>query len=553
MRHNRMTENENTRVASQRQSGDTGVRARPSRRGFLAGAASAAGVAALAGGGYAWHLKHKPDSNADLPEYRGPSARLSDLDNSAPVDVCIVGSGPAGCVLGTELARAGVRTLIVEAGVNPSAMSPNSGYSQLNVATQSGDMPYPLTATRAMLPGGTTSLWTGNTPRLLPLDFEHNAFTPPGAGWPITYREIDPFYELAEQTLQVIGESNVRYAPKRRRALPPTIGSNRLTKDLLASIDIASYDTFRSRTKFGGPVRVARDLLPVFSRESTAIFLPGVIARRFIADDSTQIGNVLLEDLDGGQKFLPARVFVLAAGGVESARRLLLSRSAHFPHGIGNHHDQVGRAFNDHFYVNFTGHVRYPEARPEQLPQGVRSYQFYEAFKHAGLGSMVLSAALHATEARPTVELRMTAGCEVLPDPSNRVTLDETSLDIVGDPVAHLHFGAHERDQATQNAARTVVQSLFHHLDATNVQQFPPHWGHHHMGTLRMGRNERTSVVDASLRVHGVSNLYAITSGTFVTAGPSSPTLLIVALAHRLAQHLLRELRVGAYLTHANG
>ncbi len=147
----------------------------------------------------------------------------------------------------------------------------------------------------------------------------------------------------------------------------------------------------------------------------------------------------------------------------------------------------------------------------------------------------------------------MTAGCEVLPDPSNRVSLDETSLDVLGDPVAHLHFEAHERDQATQKAARTVVQNLFRHLDATNVQQLPPHWGHHHMGTLRMGRDERTSVVDASLRVHGVSNLYAVTSGTFVTAGPSSPTLLIVALAHRLAKHVLRELRVGAYLTHARG
>jgi len=241
--------------------------------------------------GYAWHLKHKPDSNAGIPEYRGPSARLSDLDNSAPIDVCIVGSGPAGRVLGTELARAGVRTLIVEAGINPSAMSPESSYAQLNVATQSGDLPYPLTATRAMSPGGTTSLWTGNTPRLLPLDFERNAFTPAGAGWPITYREVDPFYELAEQTLQVVGESNVRFLPKRRRPLPPTSGSNQLTKSLLASIDIASYDTFRSRAKFGGPVRAARDLLPVFSRESTAIFLPGVIARGVMADGSKWIAS----------------------------------------------------------------------------------------------------------------------------------------------------------------------------------------------------------------------------------------------------------------------
>jgi choline dehydrogenase-like flavoprotein len=92
-----------------------------------------------------------------------------------------------------------------------------------------------------------------------------------------------------------------------------------------------------------------------------------------------------------------------------------------------------------------------------------------------------------------------------------------------------------------------LVVSLYRRLGAKDITELPTHWGHHHLGTVRMGANPRTSVVDADHCVHGVRNLFVLTSGNFVTSGPANPTLLIVALAHRLAEHLSARMTAGAF------
>jgi glucose dehydrogenase len=510
---------------------------------FSVGAASA-GVGAIA---LRRHLR-APKPEYGMPEFEGPEARLSEVLDAPPFDVCIVGSGPAGAVLGLQLAQSGIRTVILEAGVTPSRLAKDERYSQLNVATQSGDHPYALTATRALMPGGTSSLWTGNTPRLLPIDFEQNAYTPAGTGWPVTYAHMNDYYERAEESLHVTGESNVRYVAPRSHALPDQRrGGNRALKAMLAKVGVVSFDTFRSRGPTGGPVRVARDILPSFARLPDAAFVSGITVRWLLGSAPDRISGALVRDMDGNESTVRARVFVLATGAVECARRLLLSRSEHFPDGLGNRFDQVGRTFADHLYCNFTSTIAdHHVFLGGPMPQVVRSFQFYEVFKRKGLGSVGLTAALRETE-KPGLELSLTGECELEPSPANRVTLDEAVTDVFGDPVAHLHFSASERDVETKRQMCDVIYRLATQMNAYDVQQLPPHWGHHHLGVVRMGHNERTSVVDANLKLHGVRNAYAITSGNFVTSGPANPTLLIVALAHRLAEHVIARMREGAY------
>jgi choline dehydrogenase-like flavoprotein len=486
-----------------------------------------------------------PRLDYEMPEFEGRDVRLSDVLDAPPFDACIVGSGPAGAVLGLQLARAGVRTVILEAGVNPSRITER--YAQLNVATQSGDTSYPLIATRAMMPGGTTALWTGNTPRLLPIDFERNAYTPEGTAWPVSYEEMSPYYDLAEQTLHVAGEANAAYAAPRTRPLAQAHrGSNRAVKALLKRADVSAFDTFRSRMQNGGPTRIARDVLPEFSRLPSAAFVQGATARRFVSGSPDRIEGVEVSNADGARSILRARTYILAAGGIECARRLLLSRSESFPEGLGNRFDQVGRTFTDHLQRNFTARVR-PDWRLRwaDLPQTVRSYQFYESSKREGIGGIALFATLRKTSG-PEVELLLTGSCELEPVATNRVTLDESQRDVYGDAVAHLHFNATERDRITSERMVAIIRDVASKVGAHELQELPPHWAHHHLGTVRMGNDERTSVVDRHLKVHGVRNAYVLTSGNFVTCGPANPTLLIVALAHRLAGHLIAELRSSA-------
>lgn len=516
-----------------------------SRRGFVGAALGATALAAAAGTGAMWWRRRHRSAPTEFAEYQGPAAKLAEIESIDTVDVCIIGSGPAGSVLGTNLARQGVRTLVVEAGANPTEMQRDARLSGLNHCTHGGDAGYNVPATRAMMPGGTTALWTGNTPRLLPLDFERNAYTPSGASWPVTYASLDPFYEKAEITLDVSGESNVRFTAPRSHRLPHETNGNPFAKQLLNAAGVASFDTFRSHSRHGGPVRAARDLLPLFTAERSALFLPGVTARRFLVGGPSRVESVLLEDLSGRQVLIKAKVFVLAAGAVESARRLLLSRSEWFPNGLGNQGDQVGRTFADHYYLGLTSVMPSRGAKTRALPQAVRSFQFYEETKKRGLGSVDLTLAVRNTDDPALLELKMTSGVEVRPQASNRISVDPMERDVFGDPSAHMHFSWCEEDRETQGVARSLIGTLMKRLGAPDAQEEVPYWGHHHLGTVRMGSDPRTSVVDANNRVHGVSNFFAVTSGNFVTSGPNSPTLLIVALAHRLSDHLLRELSRG--------
>jgi glucose dehydrogenase len=513
--------------------------------GIALGSAAVAGFGALKVRD--WRRERRKVERGVMPEFQGHQVRVSEIRDSPAFDVCIIGSGPAGSILGTRLAQAGLRTAILEAGVNPSEMAKNGKFALVNQATMSGDQPYAVTATRAMMPGGTSALWTGNTPRLVPIDFEQNAYTPEGARWPVTYAEMDPYYERAEDSLHVTGESNVRYVPPRTHPLPEERpGGNRVLKAMLREVGVVAFNTFRSRMPDGGPIRVARDVLPQFVAEPTAAFVSGVSVRRLLSDLPGRIDGLLVSDIDGVTSILRARAYVVAAGAVESARLLLLSKSEQFPYGLGNANDQVGRTFADHQMFNFTSQARDPRLIGwEDVPQVVRSFQFYERFKRQGLGSLALTALI--SEQAEGLELRITGECELEPRPENRVTLNRDVLDPWGDPVAHLHFSMSERDRRTRVEATRTIVSLLAGMGGQGIQELPSHWGHHHLGTVRMGEDERISVVDRNLRIHGVRNAYVLTSGNFVTSGPANPTLLIAAFAHRLSDHLIDEFRQGAF------
>jgi glucose dehydrogenase len=515
------------------------------RRGFMLASASA--LALPAAPAALRFLRSSPPREDAIAEYAGPSATLRELRDAAPFDFCIVGSGPAGTQLGIHLARAGARTLIVEAGVNASEMARDPRYALLGHGTVTGDLEYPLAASRMLTPGGTTALWTGNTPRLLPIDFERNAYTPPGTQWPVTYAELEPFYGDAERTLGVSGDSHAPFAAPRSRCLPyERVSGNEALKSVLARAGVRGAQTFRSRSLHAGPVRVARDLLPVFARQPNAVFARGIVARRFNAGGDGTIASVELAELSGARHALAARCFVLAAGGVESARRLLLSSSERFPAGLGNHSGLVGRTFSDHPTLQFRAEVPYSRATPE-LSQTLRCFQFYESFKRRGLGSVYPTFTLRGTDVPGRAELYMGIDCEMWPDPANRVALDADGRDPLGDPLAHLHCASTEQDRATFAAARELARSIASRAGANGVVEDGHKWSFHHLGTVRMGSDARTSVVDPDLRVHGTRNLYVVTSGTFVTPGVSNPTLLIVALAHRLAPHLRAKLEAGAF------
>jgi len=129
---------------------------------------------------------------------------------------------------------------------------------------------------------------------------------------------------------------------------------------------------------------------------------------------------------------------------------------------------------------------------------------------------------------------------EIEPRPENRVTLAKAQRDRGGDPVADVAFSYGERDRRTFEAGRHDLAAQVRALGADGAQiERSTKWRYHPAGTLRMARDEEHGVVDPNGQLFGIDNLFAAGASTFPTSGTANPTATVVALAHRLADHLL--------------
>ena len=236
-------------------------------------------------------------------------------------------------------------------------------------------------------------------------------------------------------------------------------------------------------------------------------------------------------DVQGREERLHARLFVVAAGVFESARLLLRSRSRFFPDGLGNGHDQLGRHLCGH--PTFLWSV--PRDAPAWLPRGVyRSYHLNDRLRERRLNAAHVQ--LHSDKEGQVVWKLQP---EMTPLARNRVILSKTRKDAFGGPLPEIQFAAHRRDVRSAEAAMPFLAEQLRALGTTQAR-LPKmrRWRYHPSGTVRMARDEQTGVVDGDGRIFGLDNAYVSGACTFPAAGTSNPTLSVVALALRLADHL---------------
>lgn len=290
-------------------------------------------------------------------------------------DICIVGSGAAGITLAMELAGGDTRVLIVE-----------SGGFQFDAETQglydgeSTGIPYwPLAACRLRFFGGTTNHWTGRCVPLTPWDFERRSWEP-YSGWPITYDDLAPYYRRARAYCQLDGEDWFdlsRYAPDQLRLLETD--PRRLETRMVQ---------WSPPTRFGVQFRDALAAAP-----NVDILLYANVVSVEADPDSDVVTGVRIAALGGARGTVRARIVVLACGGIENARLLLLSDGVR-PAGIGNQHDLVGRFFMEHPHLvsangTFTG-----------------DFDRVQSYVGVNIGAASLSADLVATaEAKTTHQI----------------------------------------------------------------------------------------------------------------------------------------------------
>ena len=516
-------------------------------------------------------------------------------------EVCIVGAGAAGGVMAFELGRRGVKVVVLESGPRHD-FSERWQYVRRHLRREDpwrsrledqdrhsvgGKVPYGLTGRRARGVGGSTLHWEGYALRFHAHDFQLRSRHGIADDWPIGYTDLEPYYARAEAALGVAGTPDDPWASPRSSQFPlpafPFSHSDGLFSRACSTLGIGFHHLPQARNSvaYGGRAqcqacavcavcptgaKASTDLTHARTAEATGNvkILTEANVLRLEVDHSGGVGTAVYAHPDRIERRLTAPIFVLAAGAVENVRLLLLSRSPRFPDGLANRSGLIGQRFMSHPSVDVIGRTRenvYPyrigfstamsrqfSVERDRATRGAFLIQFLNS---AGLtpGDLAVTSGLTGEALQRHVQdefghrLGVRIYCEQLPDRSNSITLNDRLRDYFGNPSPHTTYnvGRYERDALEE--AKGIGARILREMGATDIRSSALSAASHQIGTHRMGTDPRTSVVDPSLRTHDVPNLYLVGSGAFVTATPSPPTLTIVALAIRAAEHIAARAR----------
>jgi len=518
-------------------------------------------------------------------------------------DVCVVGAGPAGALVANRLADRGHDVTVLEAGprfadrdvermeraIRPSYSDPDvweMGGPRDDFST-SGPNYYPLNVSRVKGVGGSTNHWQGMVMRLHEADF---AGANNGPAWPLSYETLRPYYLAAERALGVAGASDNPYAPPREEphplpAFPPSY-SDSLFAEACEQVGVGTHSVPNARNSEPYDDRSAcvgygtcKPVCPSGAKYSAdhtirkaevkgVELVAEAPVQRLETDPGGERVTRAVYVHDGEERAIEAERFVLAAGGVEIPRLLLLSANDAYPGGLANSSGLVGRFFHEHLFAGMGGTLDEPTRQNHVGFITSESHQFYDD-PGAGTGAIPASDADLApfkleflNYAGPSpVELALsgdTWGDELLsglrdaygthvamgglvgqpPLARNRITLDESRTDDHGNPVPDVVWEIDDRTRRTLDRANEVQRAI---LEALGVDigwtVGPENTGpaYHHMGTTRMSRDPEAGVVRPDCRTHDLANLWLPSSSVFPNGGAMNPTLTIAALALRCA------------------
>jgi choline dehydrogenase-like flavoprotein len=245
-------------------------------------------------------------------------------------DICVVGAGAAGITFAREFIGTGIRVAVLESGGLDPDDTTQSLYEGRNVGLPSID----LDVGRLRYFGGTTNHWAGHCRPLDAIDFARRDWMPM-SGWPITRDDLDPFYLRAWPICELPEPENFEFA-----ILASKLGVSGLPldKQKLESIAYGQSPPTRFGEKYRDELAKAQNVVVYLNAN--------LLALESDAEAKTVTG-ASVACIDGPRLKVTARQFVLATGGMENARLLLLSNGS-APAGLGNQYDLVGRFFQDH-------------------------------------------------------------------------------------------------------------------------------------------------------------------------------------------------------------
>lgn len=507
------------------------------------------------------------------------------LDDGALLegDICIVGAGASGITIARELNRTPIKVILLEGG----GFEFDQKMQDLYRGEIVGQPYFPLQAAALHYFGGTTNHWAGWCSTYEPIDFEKRDWVP-HSGWPIERADLDPFYTRAAPILDIVPDKWTAADWKNGDAQRvPLLEDSRLM--------------WTKMWQFSPPTRMGQKYRGEIVNSPNVHLYTNANVVEVVANDAVNsVRAVRIRSFDGKEYSARAKRFVLCCHSIQNAR-LLLASNRQARAGLGNDNDLVGRYFMEHFEMpcgelaltrpastatrlyEFTQLGGTPRGEIAVTPYAQQQHRILHgtaSIEAGNYGDPVLStfqfldtltlrqqreweaggrkgpppvaskgAASAPRKPGPQRFYHLTTRQEQAPNPDSRVTLSSEN-DALGLPRAKLDWRVTDLDKHSMRTFYRILGREMGRTDTGRVQikdwllSDDKTWpgfisgGWHHMGTLRMGTDPRQSVTDPDCRVHSLSNLYIGGAAVYPTAGAVNPTLTLVALSLRLADHL---------------
>ncbi len=551
---------------------------------------------------------------------------MKHFSTSTEVDYIVIGSGAAGGIMAKQLSVAGFSVVVLEQGSwgkygreheynkdewlnrnlsDEDRLMSDPAQQRNTFRPNDKTKAVPGTHSYGCVVGGGTVTYGGSSWRHLPYEFRevsHDPTIPSGTGmadWPITYEELEPYYTQAEWEMGISGlRVNSPFVAPMSKDYPvppvPLKSSGALFNTAAAKLGLTVVPgplaiitrPYMGRAAcvncgicsgYGCQVRArsssAVTVLPIAEKTGRCEIRVKSYVREISVDNSGRVTGVVYFDAQKREIRQRAKAVVLSANGSESARLLLMSKSARFPNGLANSSGMVGK----HVMFGNTVNVSAPFEHPLNEYKGVISGAGIVDYVHSdpkrgfyGGGRMTARGYLTPLELgleglspdaprwgagykqalREEANHRMTITSFVtqLPLETNYVDLDPDVKDSWGLPAMRITSSAHADDKKNMEFFR---QKSIEVLEAAGAKKVwaPPvsesRGGAHNRGTCRMGNDPKTSVVDKYHKAHDVPNLFVVDGSNLVTGGRNHPTLTIEALAFRASEHIIRTAKDG--------
>jgi choline dehydrogenase-like flavoprotein len=531
-------------------------------------------------------------------------------------DVCIVGSGAAGGVMAKELCEGGAKVILLEGGkqVRPSEIISHRWPYQLPFANLRGekqdyfyqgdvknsirfDTRTNVGIDRVRVLGGRTMHWNAVTLRYAPQDFREWTLAGVEEDWPLSYEELAPYYERIEQLIGVCGnDDGLEILPGGKHYLPPLPwrcsehilkrATDALKIPLIAvrkAVLTKPYDN-RPPCHYCGHCMDGCDVSSIFS--SPGCTLPkaaatgnftlrqNALAREILVDREGRARAVSFVDTSTGEtEEVKARIVVVCAATVESARLLLNSVSPQHPAGLGNSSGVVGHYLHGHVTASARLFLKELEGTKPINQDGATDHVYIPRFDYrdahrgytGGFGIQVNydsymspQAAYwlkgYGAEFKRRVQTMQPGfvflGCfgKAIASKDNYVSVDKNRVDSQGIPIPVIHFQFAENDARLCQGMRNGLEQIASKLSAEvflDESPAPSGFASHEVGTIRMGKDPKTSALNSFCQSHDVKNLFVTDGSCFTTSSEKNPTLTIMALSMRSAEYIIEQRKLG--------